>query len=80
MALLGTCIITSKRVSISTDEAMALSNTKSFKGDVNTPKMPNMIGNMIEPIRNGATVININLDFTISSSVKTKPPNIDSPT
>ena len=80
MALFGTCLITSKRFSISTDEAMALSNIISLTREVNTPKKPNMSGNMIETRRNGATVININLDFSISSSVKTKPPKIASPT
>ncbi len=68
MALFGTCLMTSKRVSKSTDEAMALSNIKSFNGVVNIPRVFKMIGNRIETKRNGATVININLDFSISSS------------
>jgi hypothetical protein len=80
MAFFDTCLIIRRRLSISTDDAIEFRIIKNFNVGVNSPNPPNISGKMIEIIMKGAIVIQIYLDFKISSSVNTKPPNRVSPT
>jgi hypothetical protein len=80
IALFGTCLIISRRLSISTDDAIEFRIIKNFSGGVNSPNTPNINGKIIEIIMKGAIVMKIYLDFKISSSVITKPPKRVSPT
>jgi hypothetical protein len=68
-----------KALRTSTDEAIALINTKSFIDGVNNPDIPSKDGKMIDPMINGAKVMSMYLDFGISSSVTTNPPYKVSP-
>jgi len=64
----------------STDDPIELSMIKSFNVVVKSPKTLKIKGKIIEIIIKGAIVMNIYLDFEISSSVITKAPNKVSPT
>lgn len=74
IASFGTCFIISRRLSRSTDDAIAFRMIKNFNVGVNSPKTPNSNGKMIEIKMKGAMVMKRYLDFEISSSVMTKPP------
>ena len=53
---------------------------RNFNVVVNSPNKLNTSGKMIEIIMKGAMVMKMYLDFEISSSVNTKPPNNVKPT
>ena len=79
VALFGTCLIISRRLSISTEDAIEFSIIKNFNVGVNSPNTPIINGKIIEIMMKGASVMKIYLDFEISSSVITKPPYRVSP-